>query len=299
MLRSPVDCTLGETCHIQNYVDHLPTQAARDFRCGGLTYDGHKGTDFAVPTLAEMRAGVAVVAAAPGTVRGVRDEMPDQRFDPKHPDAVSGRECGNGVVVAHSDGWETQYCHMRRGSIRVAPGDHVVSGTVLGQIGLSGKTQFPHLHLSVRKDGRPVDPFAPENTDDCAAPAHDLWEYPIEYEDGGLLSAGFTDAIPDYDTVLDGTAARTTLATTAPALVLFGHAFGGRKGDIIRLTVSGPQGMVFTQDAILEKAQAQLFRATGRRLSAPRWPEGDYDGVVEMVRDGQTIGRKSVTVRIR
>ena len=42
----PIDCTLGDTCYIQNYVDTDPSEEALDFQCGSLTYDGHKGTDF-------------------------------------------------------------------------------------------------------------------------------------------------------------------------------------------------------------------------------------------------------------
>ena len=69
----PVDCTLGETCYIQQYVDHDPGPGARDFTCQGLSYDGHKGTDIALPTLAAMAQGVRVRAAAPGVVRARRD----------------------------------------------------------------------------------------------------------------------------------------------------------------------------------------------------------------------------------
>ena len=54
----PVDCTLGESCFIQNYVDQDPGPRAQDFTCGPLTYDGHKGTDFALPSTEIMAQGV-------------------------------------------------------------------------------------------------------------------------------------------------------------------------------------------------------------------------------------------------
>src|SRR6185503_18489146 len=41
----PVACEMGKACVLQNYVDRDPGPAARDYRCGMLTYDGHKGTD--------------------------------------------------------------------------------------------------------------------------------------------------------------------------------------------------------------------------------------------------------------
>src|SRR5262249_35663984 len=42
----PIDCEVGRSCVIQNYVDHDPSPNARDYQCGTLTYDGHNGTDF-------------------------------------------------------------------------------------------------------------------------------------------------------------------------------------------------------------------------------------------------------------
>lgn len=68
MLIPPIDCDIVSDCHIQQYVDRDPGPGWRDFTCGGLAYDGHKGTDFALPSLARMTEGVDVLAAAPGTV---------------------------------------------------------------------------------------------------------------------------------------------------------------------------------------------------------------------------------------
>jgi len=48
VLEFPLDCTLDETCFIQQFVDNDPSAIATDFACGSLTYDGHKGTDFAL-----------------------------------------------------------------------------------------------------------------------------------------------------------------------------------------------------------------------------------------------------------
>ena len=97
----PVDCTLGETCHIQNYFDRDAGAGWQDVGCGALSYDGHDGTDFALPTVAAMRAGVDVLAPAAGIVRGVRDGMPDiSRDDPAAP-PLEGRDCVNGVAIDH------------------------------------------------------------------------------------------------------------------------------------------------------------------------------------------------------
>jgi hypothetical protein len=47
VLSSPIDCSLGDDCYIQQYVDHTDGEGVSDFRCSSLSYDGHKGTDFA------------------------------------------------------------------------------------------------------------------------------------------------------------------------------------------------------------------------------------------------------------
>ncbi len=72
-----------------------------------LSYVGRKGTGFALPSRAAMAADGPVIVAAPGTVRGVRDGMPDRICTDDMKDAKEGRDCDNGVVTDHGDGWET------------------------------------------------------------------------------------------------------------------------------------------------------------------------------------------------
>src|SRR5262249_29150241 len=138
-LELPVACEIGKTCFIQNYVDHDAGPGVRDYMCGSMTYDGHDGTDIRVPTTAAQQKGVAAVAAAAGEVLRRRDGMPDVSLRAAPPGWLEGRDCGNGVVLRHADGWETQYCHMAQGSIRVAPGERVAAGQPLGRVGISGK----------------------------------------------------------------------------------------------------------------------------------------------------------------
>lgn len=298
MLGLPIACDPGEDCHIQQYVDADPGPGAQDYRCGPLSYDGHKGTDFALTDLSAMTAGVPVLAAAPGVVTALRDGMADGAYYQGDAQAVEGRECGNGVVIDHGDGWETQYCHMHRGTVRVAKGARVDQGDVLGAVGLSGKSEFPHLHLSVRHNGEVIDPFAPEGARCGEAAENDLWQETPLYEPGGLLSAGFAPGIPSYDAIKAGRAAVSALAPDAPALVLFGYAFGGQAGDVIRIVIDGPGGTLTDQSAELEKDQAQLFRAAGKRQPQGGWPVGRFSGSVSLLRDGEEIDRAEVGITI-
>ncbi|MFP4568413.1 M23 family metallopeptidase [Rhodosalinus sp.] len=299
-LSVPIDCPPDMGCYIQQYVDTDPGPEAEDYACGTLSYDGHTGTDFALPTLADLDARVPVRAAAPGTVRGVRDGRADRLYTPEMAEALDGRGCGNGVALRHEDGWETQYCHLRRGSIAVRAGDTVARGDLLGEVGLSGRTEFPHLEFILRRDGATVDPFDPTGDEVCGTASPDaLWTDPPPYRPGGMLDAGFAPAIPEYAAIKAGTASETAMTTQAPALVLFGFAFGTRAGDVIALRIAGPQGEVIDHSTLLERDRAQMFRAAGTRRPPAGWPAGDYRGTVTLRRDGTELERIETTVTLR
>src|SRR5215510_1811152 len=91
------------------------------------------------------------------------------------PGPIEGRECGNGVIIDHGDGFETQYCHMAQNSIRVKPGERVKAGQPLGRVGISGKADFPHLHFTVRRRGAVVDPFGDSPSAGACATGTSLW----------------------------------------------------------------------------------------------------------------------------
>lgn len=302
LLRPPLECGLDSQapCIIQQYVDTDPSENAADFACGALSYDGHKGTDFRVPTLADMRAGVSVVASATGKVKATRDGMTDMRISEANAADVTGRECGNGLVLDHGNGWETQYCHLQQGSITVSKGDQVSAGTLIGKVGLSGRTAFPHVHLSVRKNGQIVDPFNPGATATCGAPTRTLWGNPdvLEYSGGGILDVGFHDGVPKFEALKQGSIKPASLKSDAPALVLWAYVFGGKPGDTVAFDINGPQGLTFQNETTLERQQAELFRASGKRGPPQGWPEGTYTGTVRLSRDGAMMQERQVVLQI-
>jgi hypothetical protein len=302
ILNQPIDCTLGEDCFILQYTDADPSTGAADFTCGPMSYDGHKGTDFALTSFAAMEAGVAVVAAAPGIVRGVRDGMPDLGADDTPPDTLSGRECGNGVVLDHGGGWETQYCHLKEGTVTVQSGQRVAMGAALGEVGYSGRTQFPHLHISVRRDGRVVDPFNTDEITECGqddGPEDDLWSASPAYRPGGLLTIGASAGLPDYDAIKAGSAGVNGLTPDAPALVGWGFAYGARPGDTLDIAITRPDGSELVSAAQeIEGRQVLFFRAAGKRRPDNGWPVGDYEISVRLMRDGAEIDARETTLTV-
>lgn len=291
---NPVDCDIGTTCYIEDYFDHDTTSAKQDFMCGLNTRDGHGGTDFAVLSFEAMHAGVDVYAVADGTVIGVRDGRPDS----KTVDPASEYACGNGVHIDHGDGWRTQYCHLKNASVAVDVGAQVSAGTVLGQIGLSGRTNHPHLHLSVFKDGEKVDPFAPWGTPSCQGDADGgLWKTPPQYYAAGVSRAGFSTQIPSLGDVRSGTAKVDTIHGNDP-IVLYALFYPARPGDILRVQATGPNGTIFQKELAQTDPKRTQMQAYGRRAPSEGWPEGRYHGRVMLVRDDQIIGLRHTDVII-
>ena len=284
-LGMPLDCVLGETCVIEDYPDVDPTEAATDYRCGLKTREGHSGTDFALLSFEQMETGVRVIAAADGRVEAIRNTRPDQPYVPGTD--LNGEECGNAVRINHGNGYQSVYCHMKLGSVRVTPGQRVVQGQLLGEVGLSGLTNYPHLHLTITQGSEIVDPFAPSQANACSEPFETLWLDTPPYADAGLFTVGISDSVPDLDAVQTGIARRTVLSPT-DTMVLYAHIFQGNTHDRIELTMTGPEGDVFDHSAMLDQDQAQSMRAYGRRAPDAGWPKGDYRGYARLVR-GNTI----------
>ncbi|MEE1555994.1 MAG: M23 family metallopeptidase, partial [Alphaproteobacteria bacterium] len=106
-------------------------------------------------------------------------------------------------------GWQTQYCHLRQGSLRVQKDEKVKRGQALGTIGLSGKAEFPHLHLSVRCRGAVVDPFLGARVKaGCGVTGRPLWQpallAELAYRPSGVLASGFGDQVPSLKQVIAG-----------------------------------------------------------------------------------------------
>ena len=284
-LGMPLDCVLGETCVIEDYPDVDPTETAADYRCGLKTRDGHSGTDFALLSFEQMEDGVRVIAAADGRVEAIRNTRPDQPYVPGTD--LNGEECGNAVRINHGNGYQSVYCHMKLGSVRVTPGQRVVRGQLLGEVGLSGLTNYPHLHLTITQGPDVIDPFAPGKTNACAEPRETLWLDAPRYTDAGLFTVGVSDTVPEFGKVQSGEARRTSLSPT-DAMVLYTHAFHGDAYDRIEMTMNGPDGVVFTHTARLDDDQAQLMRAYGKRAPDGGWAKGEYRGYVQLFR-GTTL----------
>ena len=299
-LGMPIACEPGRTCYIQNYVDADPSPSAKDYKCGTLTYDAHNGTDFRVPSLQAQQAGVEVLAAANGRVLRMRDGAPDGLFRRSTREAVRDVECGNGVVVEHAEHWETQYCHLASGSLQVKPGDVVKVGQPLGRVGLSGLTEYPHLHFTVRHESTVVDPFAYGAAPHSCGGGEFLWDPSLRaqlaYQERTILNAGFTSRPVTMDLIEDGKAEKESLSADAPAIVAFVRAIGLKAGDVQWLAVKDPAGHVIAENrtAPLEKDKAQSMLFAGRKRPTSGWDPGNYKATYIVEREGQVVLKRDL-----
>jgi hypothetical protein len=294
----PIDCELGKSCFVQNYLDHDKTGGSRDFRCSGRTYDGHDGTDFRVPSIAIQKDGVQVLAIADGLVTRVRDGVEDISVRVRGKASINGKECGNGAVIEHADGWSSQYCHMANQSMRIRPGQRVSRGQSVGSVGLSGNTEFPHLHLTIRHNGAVIDPFAYGAPEGSCAGGVSLWDPAFAtgtaYRPSDILNAGFTALVPTMDAIETDEVGLNPVGRNT-SIVAYVRVIGLRTHDEQSLSVHSPDGVLLAsyQAPPLESDKAQMFVSTGRTPPKSAWPDGLYRATYVLKRDGREILRKT------
>ena len=105
------------------------------------------------------------------------------------------------------------------------------------------------------------------------------------------------DRVPEWEDVQAGGLGARRGARAEP-IVLWGHAFGGRPGDLMRLVIEGPGGVVLDEAREVERTQAAYYFAEGRRVPEGGWPAGAYVGRVEIERDGEILDAGEARIEI-
>jgi LysM repeat protein len=104
-------------------------------------YEFHAGIDIRAPMGTPVRAPMAGRVVETGSAIG---------------HSYRSRIYGNYVVIRHNSEYTTLYGHLSRILVRV--GQHVNVGTLIGKSGMTGRANGPHLHFTVYKNGRTVNP---------------------------------------------------------------------------------------------------------------------------------------------
>jgi murein DD-endopeptidase MepM/ murein hydrolase activator NlpD len=96
----------------------------------------------------EIHNGIDIAASEGTDVCAVRDgKVVKNGYDPTY---------GNFLLIEHSGEYQSFYGHLSK--VFALVGQIVNAGTVIGEVGTSGRSTGPHLHFEIRKNGLPVDP---------------------------------------------------------------------------------------------------------------------------------------------
>lgn len=288
----PIECDIGADCWVMNYVDMGADDGLNtDPACQSRTYDNHKGTDFMILDEAAMNRGVNVIAPLGGTVTKVRDGEVDRFATNEELEKTKAmrKECGNAVMIDHGENLQTIYCHLKQNSILVEQGQEVKTGDKIGQVGLSGFTQFPHLHFGIIKDKKIIDPFTgQDNNQKCGTRKSNLWnkDLDLSYRPILIQNLGFSDDIPALNKIEKNSATPESLTVNSNLLSFWVVLLGVQEGDIITIEVRDPNDKIFAQRKIIQdKTRARQFYYTGRRTTREPLSEGAYTGSVKIERD--------------
>jgi hypothetical protein len=100
--------------------------------------------------------GKPILAVADGTVVGTRNDLQDQVPGALPANLPIDEADGNFVALDIRSGLFVNYAHMRPGSVTVKLGDKVRRGDQIGEVGNTGNSQAPHLHLHVMDSASPL-----------------------------------------------------------------------------------------------------------------------------------------------
>ena len=146
----------------------------------------------------------------------------------------------------------------------------------MGIIGLSGKAEFPHLHLSVGYRGVVVDSFLGAGVKaGCSVMGRPLWQPALlaehAYRPSGVLASGFAGQVPSLKQIVAGRHRHDLLDRTARNLVFWVMIFGLQPGDeeVLQIITLNWEVLATSKGKPATKHKVHWFAYSSKRARRP------------------------------
>lgn len=199
---------------------------------------------------------------------------------------------------------------MLKDSITIKENQEVKKGQVLGFVGLSGKTEFPHLHITVKRNNIVLDPFLgtePSINYNCNNSSQtdkaSLWDdatyAKLKYIDTAILNFYTTTKIPTKFLARTGQYRESTIDKNSKNIILWADIMGVQKGDNILFEIVDTNGNnVFKSIQEVPKKYVLYFIYAGERLNKNKFSKGEYTSKLTLTRDNKVVTSSSKSISV-
>ncbi|MBI4826672.1 MAG: urea transporter [Nitrospirae bacterium] len=118
----------------------------RSYRSDGLELEDH------------YSFGLPVISPADGRVHSIKKDVHDNSIGK----ANTEENWGNYIIIEHAQNYYSCLAHLKKGSIKAAPGQDIKKGEIIAACGNSGRSPYPHIHMQFQvlpKAGAPSSSF--------------------------------------------------------------------------------------------------------------------------------------------
>ena len=158
------------------------------------------------------------------------------------------------------------------------------------KLGFPDAPSFPHLHVTLRKDGKPIDPFTGRGMEsECGQSGTSEWAEAatesIAYSAPGVFNAGFSDTAPSMETVMAGTSHADVIPPSADAMIFWAQLYGVKEGDVVHTKLVGASsGVLAESKTVIDKNQVEYLTFVGKKRTGDSLPEDVFSGAVTLKR---------------
>jgi murein DD-endopeptidase len=299
-LNFPLNCKLNQDCFVTMYPDHA--QEGKDFSCERLSSPNLRGTLISLRNAKLLYdPGIEVVAVADGTVLEVSNGFED---DYSFTLEQQNDSCGNSVVIEHENNFRTTYCHLKKSSVLVNPGQKINRGDVIAKLGASGSTSQPQLYFGLSYKSIAIDPFTATDLNTPCSQAgktytKSMWQNHISYRQSGIREVGIADAEPELKDIWANKYPNNSVASNSKALVFWVHIFGQEIGDKEQMKIYKPDGaLFFDKTRIITANYRDALSFAGEHRQNYNFQKGLWKAVYILERDSKTVLESNYSFRV-